>query len=208
MLASAVAKNTKTEPRCRVRSMKGPETIKELLRAHAAGDGATVTRLFPVFYEDLRHLASRQLGRNAPMGRRTLNTTALVHEAFVKFSAHGGSTVESRAHFFALAARAMRQVIVSHARRHLTEKRGGDLKAVSLDEEVVAIEEEASHLLELDEALSRLEELEERLVRVVECRFFAGLTEPETADALEVSVRTVQRDWLRARAWLRRELES
>ena len=187
------------------RMTESPQTIEALLRAHAGGDAATVTRLFPLFYEDLRRLARRQLGGGR---RRTLNTTALVHEAFVKFSGHAGLTVQSRAHFFALAAKAMRQVIVNHARQHMAKKRGGDMRHVSLDVEVISIDEEAGHLVELDEALVDLEKRDERLVRVVECRFFAGLTEPETAEALDVSVRTVQRDWLRARAWLRKALNG
>ena len=145
MLSEAAGKDEKRERRRRARAMTSPQTIKELLRAHAAGDRATVTRLFPIFYDDLRNLASRQLGRNPPVGHRTLNTTALVHEAFVKFSANGGASVESRAHFFALAARAMRQVIVSHARQHMAKKRGGGLKAVSFDDEVISIDQEANH---------------------------------------------------------------
>jgi RNA polymerase sigma factor (TIGR02999 family) len=182
-------------------------TIKELLQAHAAGDRATVTGLFPAFYEELRKLAHRQLGAGRPQKDRTLNTTALVHEAFLKLGGGNGSTVESRGHFFALAARAMRQIIIDQARRHNAEKRGGNAPRTLLDENMIAIGQEADYLLELDQALSRLEVLDERLARIVECRFFAGLSEAETAEALAVSRRTVQRNWLRARGWLRQELE-
>jgi len=187
--------------------MKERQKIKELLEAQAAGDRAAVTELFPAFYDELRRLAHRQLGRGGRAGDRTLNTTALVHEAFLKLEGCDASAIDSRRHFFALAALGMRQIIIDQARRHKTDKRGAGAERTSLDENVIAIDEEADHLLALDQAMSRLEEVDERLVRVVECRFFAGLSEAETAEALDLSLRTVQRDLQRARGWLRRELE-
>ena len=187
--------------------MKRPEAISELLRAQAEGDHVTVTRLFPVLYEELHLLAHRQLARQ---GRRdpALNTTALVHEAFLKLRDHSGLPLEDRTHFFSLAARAMRQIVIDYARRFGTAKRGGGAALVTLDEEAIGIEQQADRLLALDELLGRLEVMDERLARVVECRFFAGLTEEETAEALGTSLRTVQRDWLRARGWLRADLEA
>lgn len=186
--------------------MKGAPSSTKILRAHAAGDRATVTRLFPAFYDELRRLAHRQLVPGDRGRPRTLNTTALVHEAYIKLGGSGLS-VGDRAHFFALAARAMRQIIIDDARQHKAEKRGGGIRPVTLDGNSVAIDEEADQLLAVDDALSQLEALDERLARVVECRFFAGLTESETSEALSVSLRTVQRDWLRARALLRGALE-
>lgn len=187
--------------------MKERQKIKEILEARAVGDRAAITELFPAFYDELRRLAHRHLARGGRAGDRTLNTTALVHEAFLKLDGVDAQTVESRRHFFALAALAMRQIIIDQARRHNAEKRGGNALRTLLDENMIAIDQEADYLLELDQALSQLEVLDERLARIVECRFFAGLSEAETAEALAVSRRTVQRNWLRARGWLRQELE-
>ena len=180
-------------------------TISELLRAHAAGDEPVVDRLFPVFYEELKGLAHRQLARGGRGVKRTLNTTALVHEAYLKLGTAGSPA--NRAHFFALAARAMRQIIVDRARFYLADKRGGGARPVSLHESQIPVTEEADELVAIDTALVRLGELDPRLARVVECRFFAGLTEEETAEALGTSLRTVQRDWMRARGWLRIDLD-
>lgn len=184
------------------------KNIRKMLEAHTAGDGEQVASLFPVFYQDLRRLAHRQLARGHRGRDRTLNTTALVHEAFLKLGRSDEVAIEQQKHFFALAALAMRQIIIDEARRYKTEKRGAARVRVTLDENMIAIEEEADHLLALDQALSDLEAINERLVRVVECRFFAGLSEAETAEALDISLRTVQRDVQRARGWLRRELDS
>jgi RNA polymerase sigma factor (TIGR02999 family) len=187
--------------------MSGPPDLDALVRAHAAGDRAAVTRLFPAFYDELRRLAHRQLARDAPRGARTLSTTALVHEAFLKLGHTDGPAVENRRHFFALVAQAMRQIIIDDARRHMTGKRGGGALRLSFDEQEVAVEREADRLLALDQALARLDALDPRLGRVVECRFFAGLTEEETAEVLGVTARTVRRDWTKAKGWLHRTLE-
>lgn len=186
--------------------MTRPGTSEELLAAHAKGDYARVEQLFPAFYDELRRLAHRQLGPADRRGDRTLNTTALVHEAFLKLDRGAHAPVVDRGHFFALAARAMRQIIVDEVRRHAASKRGDGLRRTRFEEEVVAIDEDAARLLAIDEALSRLEARDARLARVVECRFFAGLSMAETAEALDTSLRTAHRDWLRARAWLREEL--
>jgi RNA polymerase sigma factor (TIGR02999 family) len=138
----------------------------------------------------------------------TLNTTALVHEAYVKLVDAGRAQWHDRHHFLAVASIAMRQILVDHARSRLRAKRGGGAITVPLDEAPGLVAREARDLLDLDEALGRLEATDPRLVRVVECRYFTGLGEQETADALGVSLRTVQRDWLKARAWLRAALRS
>lgn len=184
------------------------DDIEAILEARAAGDGGGVAELFPAFYNELRQLAHRQLARGAGGRDRTLNTTALVHETYVKLGGKGFVEIRRRKHFFALAALAMRQIIIDEARRYKRAKHGAGRAQATFDENVIAIEEEADHLLAIDQALSGLEAVDERLVRVVECRFFAGLSEAETADALDLSLRTVQRDVQRARGWLRRTLDS
>ena len=135
-----------------------------------------------------------------------MNTTGLVHEVYLKLIEPREARWSDRRHFFAAAAQAMRHLVIDYARHKQRAKRGGGLEHLPLDEGKIAVEQHASALLELDEALARLSRVSDRLVRVVECRFFAGLTEEETAETLDTSVRTVQRDWQRARAWLREAL--
>jgi RNA polymerase sigma factor (TIGR02999 family) len=178
--------------------------ITRLLQELRDGDASALDRLLPLVYDQLRRIAHRQLRQ--PGAAHTLNTTALVHEAYLKLIGQAGVDPENRAHFFAIAARAMRQILIDQARKHGTLKRGGSWKRVPLDDRVIALEEQADLLLALDDALARLAALNERLSRIVECRFFGGLTEPETAAALALSERTVRRDWLKARLWLYGEL--
>ena len=166
-------------------------------------NSVALSEAFEASYSELRRLARRQLRRLRP--GQTLTTTALVHEAFVKL-VKGPLKAEDRTHFLALAARAMRQILVDYARGRARQKRGGGADHTPLDEGQVSASREAERMLERDLALQKLAELDPRLVRVVECRYFAGLSEEETADALGVSLRTAQRDWLRARAWLREAL--
>jgi RNA polymerase sigma factor (TIGR02999 family) len=180
--------------------------ITALLAAHREGDPEAFDRLVPLVYDDLRRIASRQLRRLR--GAATLDTTALVHEAYLRLVDQPVLDVDDRNHFFGIAARAMRQIVIDHARKRGAQKRGGGRSPVSLDRVQIAIHEQAEVLLALDEALERLGLLNERLTRVFECRYFAGLSEQETADALAVSLRTVQRDWVKGRAWLRRELAA
>jgi len=176
-----------------------------LLRELRDGRRDAFDRLIPIVYAELRRIARGQL-RRAGSGR-TLDTTALVHEAYVKMSAQEGLDVRDRGHFLAVSARAMRQVVVDFARARMAAKRGGDGVKVTLDDRVATLDAEAERLLDVDRALERLRAHDERLARVVECRYFAGLAEDETAEALGVSLRTAQRDWMRAKAWLREELE-
>jgi len=173
--------------------------VTRLLRAAREGEPAALEQLVPLVYENLRRLARRQLGRE--YGERTLNPTALVHEAYLKLGA-GAMVARDRAHFLAIAARAMRQVLVDHARDRKAAKRGGGLwERTTLTDGAWAGEFDPDGLLALDEALAKLEP---RQRQVVECRFFGGMEEQEIAAALGVSQRTVHRDWVKARAWLYR----
>lgn len=178
--------------------------ITSLLIAHRDGDAQAFEDLVPLVYDDLRRIARRQLARNRVRG--TLNTTALVHEAYLKLVDQTRVEVNDRNHFFAISARAMRQIIIDYARKRFAQKRGGGIRPVSLDKVQIAVTEQAEMLLAIDTALAKLSALNERLTRVFECRYFAGLSEQETADALSMSLRTVQRDWMKGKAWLRREL--
>jgi RNA polymerase sigma factor (TIGR02999 family) len=180
--------------------------ITRLLQAAGSGDRAAADRLFGRVYEELRRSAEAQ--RRRWRGDETLNTTALVHEAYIKLVGQGSTDWQDRAHFFAVAARAMRHVLVNYAERRQAAKRGGDVQMVPLDEANPVSQEVAGEVLALNQALERLEQRSERQSRVVECRFFVGLTISETADVLGISPATVKRDWALASAWLRREVES
>lgn len=184
--------------------MAARDEITEFLIAHRRGDEDALERLVPLVYDDLRSIAHAQLSRLRP--GKTLNTTALVHEAYLKLVDQTRIEIRDRGHFFAVAARAMRHILIDYARQRATSKRGGGVVPLSLDSVQIAARQEVEGLLEIDKALDRLSRLNSRLTRVFECRFFAGLTEQETAEALDVSLRTVQRDWMKGKAWLRREL--
>lgn len=158
-------------------------------------------------YHELRAIAHRRLIARDDGG--TLSTTALVHEAYLKLVDQSRAGWRDRVHFLALASLAMRHVLVDRARERNSLKRGGsEHRQVTLDDDVMGVEDQADVLLQLNEALDRLAAFEPRLAQVVECRFFGGLTETETSEALGVTVRTVQRDWVKARVLLRRALES
>lgn len=174
--------------------------IAAVLEDAEADDAEVLDRLVPLVYEQLRAMAHRQLAREH--GARTLQTTALVHEAYLKVADDTGVTRRGQSYFFAAAARAMRQVLVDRARRRLAQKRGGDAERVTLGDASPAADGFAAEVLDLDGALAALAERNDRHARVVECRFFGGLSIDETADALGVSPRTVKRDWTLARAWL------
>jgi RNA polymerase sigma factor (TIGR02999 family) len=178
--------------------------ITQLLDAVRAGDRGSLDQLFTLVYNELRGQAHRHLQRRGQA--RTLDTTALVHEAYLKLAACERPDWEHRRHFFCVAARAMRQIIVDRARRHLAQKREGRLDRVDLDEKNIAVEEQADQLFALDAALTQLENMDARLGQVIELRFFAGLSVEDTARTLEVSERTIKRDWRLARAFLHREL--
>jgi RNA polymerase sigma factor (TIGR02999 family) len=192
--------------RCTVFAVTGTGAITELLRAHEAGERDALDRVVPLVYEELRRLARRHL-RRGPAGY-TLDTTGLVHEAYLKLAASDGLEIKDRGHLMAVTACAMRQVLVDRARARLRRKRGSGQAAQELDEErLPAADASPERLLDLDRALQRLRERDPQLARIFECRFFGGFGEAETAEALGLSLRTAQRGWMRARAWLRAELE-
>ena len=180
-----------------------PDTVTRLLHKARGGDSSAFDELFGVVYGELRRLAHVVRGNRAG---ETLNTTALVHEAYERLVPAENIEVENRAHFFRLAARAMRFVLTDAARRRAAEKRGGDRVVVTFDERIHQNPVHLEDVIALDDALNRLEDMDERQAHVVECRFFAGLSVEETAHALGVGSATVKRDWRAARAWLAHEL--
>lgn len=186
--------------------MEAQTQVTTLLVDLRNGDEAAWDRLFPLVYDELRRIAHYQLGRQR--GGHTLDTTGLVHEAYLKLVDQSSASYEDRAHFLGISARAMRQVLIDYARRHNAAKRGGDWQRIPLDESKIAVKERAGMLLALDEALTRLSELNSRMARVVECRFFGGMTEEETGTALGITDRTVRRDWTKARMWLYGEIHG
>jgi len=178
-------------------------SVTELLEAHRLGIDGALDRAFAIVYQELRRLAHYQLrGR----GGNTLNTTTLVHELYLKLANGNQSGPENRSHLLSIASRAMRHIIVDYARARASNKRGGRMLKVSMDSNEISVDDQAEWILSVDQALGQIRSVDERLERVFECRYFAGLTEEESAVALGVSVSTVQRDWRRAKAWLREAL--
>jgi RNA polymerase sigma factor (TIGR02999 family) len=175
-----------------------------MLRDYKLGDREALDEIVGVLYKDLKRVASGQL-RQGGAGK-TMTPTGLVHEFYLKIMGQQHLNATDRGHFLAISARAMRQVMADAARRKSAAKRGGGEANVTLDDDIALAMDDAKWLEELDDALTQLAEVNDRLAQVVECRFFGGLTEQETADALDSSLRTVQRDWKRARAWLKEEL--
>lgn len=175
-----------------------PSSVTRLIAAVRAGESGAMDRLFDVVYEDLKRRAHAQLGGSA----RTLDTTALVHEAYLKLAGADRPEWADRQHFFRVAARAMRHIVIDRARSRLTAKRGGGQAPLDLDRIEIGADSAADQIVALDEALSRLAQQDPRLASVVELRFFGGLSVEETARSLDVSERTVKRDWRLARAFL------
>jgi RNA polymerase sigma factor (TIGR02999 family) len=180
--------------------------ITAMLAELRTGERTALDRVFALVYEDLRARAHWELRHEA--SGQTLSPTALVHELYVKLAHAAPLQLDDRRHFFALAARAMRQVVVDHARLAVAQKRGAGARAVTVEIADVSPAAEPADLLALDRALTELTELDERLARTVELRFFAGLTVEETAEAMAVSPRTVKRDWRKARAFLHRAVSG
>ena len=176
--------------------------LSELVR----GDEAAASKLFPLLYDELRRLAGNYMRRER--GDHTLQPTALVHEAYIKLVQQRSIDWQGRAHFFGIAARVMRTILVDHARGHLRDKRGGGQRLVSIDEVLVFAPEQSLELVKLDEAVERLTKIDPRQGKIVELRFFGGLTVEQTADVLGVSPKTVKRDWSMAKAWLHGELKK
>ena len=176
--------------------------VSELLVAWTGGDNQALDRLTPIVYNELRRLARRQMERER--AGHTLQTTALVHEAYTRLVDYKRMQWQSRAHFFAVAAQLMRRILIEHARRH-NVKRGAGFRHLSLDESVLADANDPD-LVALDDAMNALARLDRRKVQVVEMRYFGGLSVEETAEVLKVSTVTVKRDWRAAKLWLYREL--
>lgn len=179
--------------------------VTHLLFAAKAGGANAIGRVVTLVYEELERIAHRQLAREH--AGHTLDTSALVHEAYLKLDRLEHIEWRSREHFLAMAARLMRRILIDYAEARRAEKRGGAAVRITLDAATVAVEERGDDLLALDEALRRLEQLDARQSRIVECRFFAGMSVEETAAALDLSPATVKRDWVAARAWLNREMQ-
>lgn len=180
--------------------------ITQLLVAFKAGDLDAQRKLLDVVYAELHRMAGRYMRRERP--DHTLQATALIHEAYVRLIDQRDKDWQNRAHFFGVAAQMMRRILVDHARTRRTDKRGGGQHKVSLDEAMLLTNRQSDELIALDEALSRLAQFDPRQSRVVELRFFGGLTEEETAEVLGVASRTVKRDWSMAKAWLYAELNT
>ena len=203
----AYARNRSTSPirACGRSPLTRPiDNVTQMLLDWSDGDEHALEMLMPVVYDDLRRQAARYLRRERP--GHTLQTTGLIHEAFLRLVNQRRVRWQNRAHFFAIAAQLMRRILVDHARGRAAGKRGGSQIRMPLDEEVAANKERNIDLVELDEALTRLAALDERQSRIVELRFFSGLTVDETAEVLGVSAGTVKNDWSMAKAWLRREM--
>jgi len=185
--------------------MVADSEITQLLARARDGDRGALDSLLPLVYQELHRIAGirRPRGQSDP----TLNTTGLVHEAYLKLFGRSRLEVVDREHFFAVAAMAMRQIVVDHARGSASLKRGGGAQHVDLDSQRVGWEDRADEILAIDQALAQLADVDTRLARVVELRFFAGFTEEEIATALERDVRTVRRDWRKARALLHELLD-
>jgi RNA polymerase sigma factor (TIGR02999 family) len=183
-----------------------PGEVSQLLVDWGNGDKAALDRLTPLVHEELHRLAHRHMRLERP--NHTLQTTALVNEAYVRLVDQRNLHWKNRAHFFSIASRLMRRILVDLARAHYGPKRGGGAVQVSLDEVAIVSQERAGELVALDEALTRLAAMDERKSKVVELRFFGGMTVEETAEALRVSPITIKRDWESARAWLYLQLEN
>jgi RNA polymerase sigma-70 factor, ECF subfamily len=183
-----------------------PHEITQLLEDWSNGNQAALDKLYPLVYDELRRMARRYMNRERK--DHTLQTTALINEAYLRLVEQRHVHWQNRAHFFAISAQIMRRILIDHARRYNYAKRGAGAQKISLDETAVAARDRAAELLSLDEALHRLAEIDQRRSRVVELRFFGGLDNDEIAAVLKISPNTVTRDWNLARAWLYQELSG
>jgi RNA polymerase sigma factor (TIGR02999 family) len=186
--------------------MTDPSDATQILIEHVSGDLQAADRLLPLIHTELKHLAVRYL--RGERAAHTLQPTALVNEAYLRLIRHERMNWQGKTHFFAMAAKTMRRVLVDHAQSHAARKRGGDRQRVTLTDRIDGTDDNPFDVLALHDALNRLTSLHDRQGQVVELRFFGGLTEKEVAQVLEVSTRTVQNDWRTARAWLLIEMED
>ncbi|MFL6276237.1 MAG: sigma-70 family RNA polymerase sigma factor [Blastocatellia bacterium] len=183
-----------------------PEEITQILLSWSNGDAAALDRLIPLIYPELRRLARIHMGRESPA--HTLQTSALINEAYLRLVNQQRVEWQNRAHFFAVASQVMRHILIDYARNHRYAKRGAGAQHVPLDEAAVAAQERAAELVALDDALTRLAQIDERKCRIVELKFFGGLTGEEIAEVMNLSPITVKREWRSARAWLHLEIGS
>ena len=181
-------------------------SVTDLLLRARAGDSSALANVFPLIYEELRTIAERQLWNERD--GHTLSPTALVHEAYMRLIDYHHVEWTGRAHFLRVAATAMRRILVDHARGQRSLKRGGRLRRVSIDAIQLGAEEQVELLIAVDAALDKLALHDERQAQVVECRFYGGMTEEETAEAIGIGLRTVKRDWAKAKSWLYREISG
>jgi RNA polymerase sigma factor (TIGR02999 family) len=186
--------------------MQTPTDVTLILKQVGAGDGDAVAKLVPLLYDELRRLASYYLRRER--SDHTLQATALVHEAYIRLVDQREVEWKNRNHFFAVAAQAMRRILLDYARKHQAVKRGGAVLKISLDEAMILSEANLAELVALDRLLTQLTSIDPQQGRVVELRFFGGLSVEETAELMEISPATVKRDWAMAKAWLGRELRK
>lgn len=182
------------------------EEITQLLLAWGKGDEGAFDRLMPLVYDEMRKIARRYMSRQRP--DHTLQTTALVNEAYLRLIDSSKVQWQNRAHFYAISAQLMRRILVDFARARTNQKRGGGVQKVVLDEALTITSEPGADLIALDDALNELAKLDRRQSQIVELRYFGGLSEDETAEILDISARTVRRDWSLARAWLYRQLNQ
>lgn len=183
-----------------------PNEVTQLLVSWGNGNKDALDKLIPLVYAELRRLARRYMGRESP--GHTLQTSALINEAYMKLVDQRNVQWQNRAHFFAVAAQVMRHILIDHARSRRYAKRGAGARKISLDDTAVLSDERAADLVALDDALTALADLDARKSRIIELRFFGGLSIEETAEILKISPVTVTREWRAARAWLRREMSS
>ena len=183
-----------------------PQEVTQLLANWSQGDPTALEKLIPLVYKELRHLAHRYMEGQRP--NHTLQTTALVNEAYLRLADQSKPNFTNRSHFFAVAAKAMRQILVDYAKAQQSQKRGAGASKVELNEAALISPEQTSAILDVDEALEKLAALDSRKARVVELRYFGGLNQDEIAEVLKISTVTIRRDWVFARAWLYTELHS
>jgi RNA polymerase sigma factor (TIGR02999 family) len=179
-----------------------PQEVTQLLSDWGKGDRSALDKLFPLVQSELRRIAQRQMSQERP--GHTLQATALVNEAYLKLAGQQGFDWHNRAHFFAVCAQVMRHILIDHARAHARDKRGGGAIQVSLNDALVVAEDQAAHFIALDDALRVLESLDPQKGKIIELRYFGGLSIEEAAEVLHISPRTVRREWQRAKAWLYR----
>lgn len=183
-----------------------PQQVTKLLKRWSSGNESAFDDLMPIVYDELRRMAKGYMNRQD--SGHTLQTTELIHEAYLKLAGSEARDLKNRAHFFGVAAKAMRHILVDYARSKSSEKRGGDRQRISMVENQFVSDEKSDEIVALDEAMSKLDELDERKSKVVEMKFFGGLTVEEISKVLKVSAMTVKRDWSFAKTWLSKEISK